>query len=136
MRRLLITFLLMAVPVFAQEVSKYEGRWQAYFEGKPFFALNLMEANGKLTGTVVHDNVKLDGQGNLTGIDPADIHEKVTLIRATDNGLDIYVHDDAEPAASGHYRFEVTGQDKGTVRLVFVDPTGLTVKPWTVTKVE
>src|SRR5581483_2096453 len=136
MRRLLITLLLMAVPIFAQDIKKYEGTWQASFQGKPFFTMNLAETNGKLTGTVVHDNVKLDDQGNLTGVAARDAHEKVTMIRANDNGLDIYVHDDTEPTASGHYRFEVTGQDEGTVKLVFIDPTGTKVKPWTVKKVE
>ncbi len=136
MKRLLITVLLLALPAFAQDIKKFEGTWQASFEGKPFFTLNLAETSGELTGTVVHDNIKLDDQGNLTGIEPTDAHEKVTLVRAKDNGLDIYVHDDTEPSASGHYRFEVTGQKEGTVKLVFIDPTGTKVKPWTVKKVE
>lgn len=136
MKRLLITLLLMAVPVFGQDSKKYEGSWQASFQGKPFFTMNLAETNGNLTGTVVHDNVKLDDQGNLTGIEARDAHEKVTKIQADGSGLDIYVHDDREPTASGHYRFEVTGQDEGTVKLVFIDPTGTKVKPWTVKKVE
>jgi len=136
MKRLGILVLLLAMPLFAQDIQKYEGKWQASFQGKPFFTLNLGETNGKLTGTVIHDNIKLDDQGNLTGVDQRDAQEKVTLIRAKDNGLDIYVHDDTEPTATGHYRFEVTGQDAGTVKLVFIDPTGMQVKPWTVKKVE
>lgn len=136
MKRLLITLLLLAVPVFAQDIQKYEGTWQASFQGKPFFTLNLAETNGQLTGTVVHNNIKLDNQGNLTGVDARDAHEKVTMIRAKDNGLDIYVHDDTEPNESGHYRFEVTGQNEGTVSLVTIDPTGMKVKPWTVKKVD
>jgi hypothetical protein len=131
MKRLLLLTLLFCLPAMAQDLKQYAGTWEATFQGKTFLTLTLIASGDKLTATVVHDNINVDGDGNLTGIEGRNAHEHTTLVRKTDKGLDIFARDD-EASESGHYHLDLTSDNEGQLRLLFNDPAAPKIKPWTV----
>jgi len=134
MKRLVALLFLLCLPVFGQNLKPYAGTWEASFNAKTFFTLTLVPSGSKLTGTVVHDNFNVDQDGNLTEIVPRDAHEKVTIVRPEGKGIDVYVHDDTDPAATGHYHLELTSENEGTLSLVVMGPGTPKIKPWVVTR--
>ncbi|MGZ4787129.1 MAG: hypothetical protein ACXVZX_01340 [Terriglobales bacterium] len=116
----------------AQKASQYAGTWEASFQGKTFLTLTPVANGDKLTGSVVHDNINVDGEGNLITVKGQDATEHVTMVRKTDRGLDIFARDD-EASDSGHYHLDLTGNDEGKLTLIVNDLSAAPkIKPWTV----
>ena len=76
-------------------------------------------------------NINLDREGNLTGIEPRNAHQRVVATRLDRNTLDLRTHDD-DTNESFHYRLTLNGDNQGRIALIFSDPGAPTIKPWVV----
>ncbi len=83
MRRVVAAAFLLSLVAFAQSVpqptlSTYAGRWQASFQGQPFFIVILSQDGEKLTGTVQHTrDIHVDGKGIVDKVAPDMSEEEI-----------------------------------------------------------
>ena len=68
-----LLFSIAPVICFAQQsshkLSDYAGTWQAKFQGTTFMIINLVEKNGRLTGSAGFGDIQADPSGAIKSVD-------------------------------------------------------------------
>lgn len=83
MRRVVAVASLLSLVAFAQTISQptissYVGRWQASFQGQPFFIVTLAQSGDKLTGTIQHtSDIHVNDKGVVDKVAPEMSDEEV-----------------------------------------------------------
>jgi len=147
-----VWFVLLAAMVIAQtstppQLSSYEGKWQATFQGQPFFVVTLKQSGGKLTGTIQHTrDIHVDKKGVVDKVEPDMSEEQIVdtklvldHLRITGKNSDTQdenVYDlRLEPEA--HPKTHETIYNSGTLQFAKTElpPDVPAIQPWKVTRV-
>lgn len=156
MKRLLIAFALLAVPVAVlaqapkagsavaskeQRVSplaEYVGEWVSTFDGKVWLLLQLELHGDQLTGSLTHSrDLEVNDEGGLKSVSDDKVKEEVSDATVNPDGLLITVTypEQKEP---DHYlmRLLVETKDAGDLKMVAMDmPPGMPKpKPWVIAR--
>ena len=117
-------------------LSSYQGKWQATFQGKPFFVLDLSLDSDKLSGTVTHTrDIHVNAKGELDKVTEDMSEETITETKIANGALRITAKNDTEDSNS--YEMRLTGKNEGTIRVLMIDapPDVPKVQPWKITRI-
>ena len=153
MRRVaLIVCVLLAVLLLAQTstpppLSSYAGRWQASFQGQPFFTVILTPSGNTLAGTIRHTrDIHVNDKGEVDKVDPDISEEQVLEAKLVGDHLRI-VGKDADTQEENVYELQLqpdvhatthqTVYNSGLLRMSKAEmpPNVPTLQPWKVTRV-
>jgi hypothetical protein len=142
-RQLAIAALFYVVPVIcvAQQstyrLSDYAGTWQAKFQGTTFITINLVEKNGRLTGSASFGDIQADPSGAIKVVDAPAADSEWPIVRSRllpSRGLEVTSHGDNETII---VVLKLINAKAGSVR--FGNPPGgafLVLKPIIMQKIE
>ncbi len=136
-------FLLSIAPVicFAQtsshKISDYAGTWQANFNGTPFITINLVEKNGRLTGSAGIGDIYADPNGVITSVEAPASESQIVSTRLLQSGdLELTSRGD-DPDDKITVVLELTGAKSGSVRFgIAMGHDALVIKPIPVQRIE
>lgn len=156
MKRLLLAFALLAVPLTAwcqapksggaappkaQQVSplaEYAGDWISTFEGKLWLLLQLELHGEQLTGSLTHSrDLEVNDDGGLKSVSDEKVKETVADATLNPDGLVLTVK---EPDTQETYRYVMRlltpNKDAGDLKMIAMDmPPGMPKpKPWVLVK--
>jgi hypothetical protein len=145
-----VAFILAVLTASAQTsnspgLPSYAGRWQASFQGKPFFTVILTQSGKGLTGTINHTrDIHVNNKGVVDKVASDMAQEQVVDTKLVGNHLRIVGKDD-ETQEENVYDLQlvptvIPNSDKtefknGLLRMVRTDmPSDIpTIQPWKVT---
>ena len=152
MRRVVfaVAIILAALTVSAQTsnpppLRSYAGRWQASFQGKPFFMVILTQSGNGLTGSINHTrDIHVNNQGVVDKVAPDMTQEQVLDAKLVGDHLRIVGKDDDTQEENIYElqlvptvipKFNKTVYKNGLLRMVRTDmPSDIpTIQPWKVT---
>lgn len=154
MRRVVfaVVFILASLAISAQTstpltLRSYAGRWQASFQGKPFFTIVLTQSGDALTGSIKHArDIHVNNKGEVDKVAADVSEEKVLQAKLVGDRLRI-VGKDGDSQEENVYelqlvpmvvpKFNKTEYKNGLLRMVRTDvPSNIpTIQPWKVTRV-
>jgi hypothetical protein len=151
MRRVAVAVLLFAV-VFAQSLpqptlSSYAGRWQASFQGQPFFIVVLTQSGDKLAGTVQHTrDIHVNNKGVVDKVAPEMSDEEIVDTKLVGDHLRITAKNsdtqdenvyELQLQPTVHTTTHQTIYNSGQLRFSRADmpPDVPMIQPWKVTRV-
>ena len=142
-RQLTIAALLCIVPVicFAQtsshRISDYAGTWQAKFNGTTFITINLVEKNGRLTGSAAVGDINATPSGEITNVEAPANESPILSNRLLDSGdLELTSRGD-DPDDKIILVLELTGAKTGSVRFgIAMGHDATVIKPIPVQRIE
>ena len=152
MRRVVfaVAFVLAVLTVSAQTsngpaLPSYVGRWQASFQGKPFFIVILTQSGNGLTGSIKHTrDIHVNNKGVVDKVAPDMAQEQVVDTKLMGDHLRIVGKND-ETQDENVYDLQLvptiipksnkTVYKNGLLRMVRADmPSDIpTIQPWKVT---
>lgn len=119
----------------SSQLSSYQGKWQAAFQGKPFFVLNLSMDGATLRGTISHTrDIHVNDKGELDKVTEDMSEETITETKIANGALRITAKNENEDSNS--YEMRLSGNDEGTIRVLMIDapPDVPKVQPWKITR--
>jgi len=145
-----VAFVLAVLTVSAQTsngpaLPSYAGRWQASFQGKPFFIVILTQSGNGLTGSIKHTrDIHVNNKGVVDKVAPDMAQEQVVDTKLMGDHLRIVGKND-ETQDENVYDLQLvptiipksnkTVYKNGLLRMVRADmPSDIpTIQPWKVT---
>jgi hypothetical protein len=147
-----VVFILAALTISAQTpgpltLQSYAGRWQASFQGKPFFTVVLTQSGDALTGSIKHArDIHVNNKGEVDKVAADTSDEQVVETKLVGGYLRI-TGKDSETEQENVYELQLvptvvpklnkTQYKGGLLRMVRTDvPSTIpTIQPWKVTRV-
>jgi hypothetical protein len=119
----------------APRSSRFLGTWVGQFQGEPYITVKLIEASGKISGTVVRNQVRRDRDGQIIQIEEQKSEGRVIDAKPNRDVLRFGVRDNASGMIE---RFEMTWKGSADAELVELS-SGVRenplVKPWKLTRI-
>ena len=128
---LLAGFGFSAAAQTSTNSESFAGTWQAKFQDKVFFTLQLQSDAGKLSGTASHAATQTGKNGELTSADAKAGSDRIVGSKVLDEHTLRFTTLEDDTQATAQFELKLTGANQAEIQLLSTPQGATAPKPWT-----